>query len=496
MRYWCLLLFGLLVAAGAQGQGFNKLYFDARPSMLFSSIEATDSSYYVTGVSSNKVPPLYRRSVIGKINVNGTVDTMIYQWDTIPFQYEIFGNSLKRIGNEYLACGEMWDSINRVFIIKFDTLMNVTFYKEYTDTLSSILNGLDVVQTRDGGYLMACNKSWNNDNNVLMLKVDSTGVLKNRKLYQGGDREYPWVIKPMLNGNYMIGAFRMSSTTYTPFWCKTWMIELDSMGNWVGQWQDSIEQNRYPKSMQQTADSGWIIVRQHLAYDIANQQKYNAGIVKYDKNFGKEWEVFMGDSGMNTGFNDVEILPDGKYIAVGTTPTWGHDSAYHWGWIVKFDVDGTIIWDKKYNAMKRYGVQSTPYDIDVMPNGDLLVCGKLQFIMNLGISPIQQGWIMRTDSEGCVLNSCVIVIDDIPPVFSNTEIQVYPNPANNMLQVSLGNGFTGGELKFYNTTGALVKQLSIESTDVVINVSALPKGLYFITAEKDGVYAKGKLVVE
>jgi hypothetical protein len=64
------------------------------------------------------------------------------------------------------------------------------------------------------------------------------------------------------------------------------------------------------------------------------------------------------------------------------------------------------------------------------------------------------------------------------------------------VQIELGNVFVGGTLKLHDITGAVVKAFKVESLPVTINVSTLPQGLYLLTAQKDGLYATGKFIVE
>lgn len=485
-----------LFSVECRAQTFSNLYYDNRPAMLFSSIEATDSSYYVTGVSNQKTAPFYRRAVIGSITHDGITDSLCYLFDLLPESYEIFGNSLKKAGNHYIAVGSVVDSVSRAFIVRFDSAFNILFYHTYSDTISEIFQGFDVEEVKEGGYLLAINRSLNTNNDVMVIRTDSLGEVINKRIYQAGSIEYPWVIRPMLNGHYMVGAFTRKGTTNTPFWCKTWLIELDSMGDMVRQWLDSNPENRLPKSMQQTADSGWIIVRQHLAYDVGGFQVYNAGIVKYDKNFTKEWEHYYGDSSDVTGFYDVEILPDGKYIVCGTTPIWGSDSAHRFGWVIKFDTDGTMLWERKYVALERNGTHSYLYDIDMLPNGDLIACGELLLTMSIGISPIQQGWILRTDSNGCEVENCLIgVSDDFGPV-DHKSIQIWPNPTNKMVSIEILPEMIGGDIRVIDIAGRIVIQQNTTKAITELDVKSLDKGLYIVVVEKHGKTSTGKLIID
>lgn len=498
MRYCCVLLLGLLVSMGAKGQGFSKLYTEGRPGIRFTSMEVQDGYGYLTGLTAAIDTPHYLKSLFCQIDSGGNVLFFNGVIDSLPFSYEVWFNTLhKATDGNFVACGDMQDGKGKAFVVKFDTTGQIVFFTSFTDTTWQLFSAKDVVDLGPEGFLLVLNVVFmNNSHVVLVIRTDTLGNVLSKKIHDYSYREIPQVMRPMLNGNFMVGLFAETDGA-SSFGHYNWFLEIDSMGNKINVFVDSANINIWPEGMQQTIDSGWIVVRQHITRQMATVYYYNASIVKYDKKFIIEWQRFMGDSGDRTGFRDVEILPDGKYVACGTTPIWGTDSAYHYGWVVKFDTDGTVLWDRKFVAYQAFNTHSYLNDIDVLPNGDLLACGELLFYWDIGIRPKQQGWILRLDSNGCEIENCILSLNPSPKERDlNSQLQLYPNPANSNVQVMLGNEFMGGTLKLYNTTGALVKQVAVEASTISIDISALPKGLYFVAAEKEGGSVKGKLVVE
>ncbi|MBK8659061.1 MAG: T9SS type A sorting domain-containing protein [Bacteroidetes bacterium] len=455
-----------------------------------------DDNYYVSGVTAGTDTNQYIKALFGKTLSNGSSQYINGLIDTLPYSYQCFWNTLNRTSDgNFVICGEMIDTMGKIFIAKIDTNGHVMFIKDYPDTTWLLYHAQNVIEIPGIGFMIAVNVAYPNNNSaILLITTDTVGNLLQKKIHDLNTVEFPWIIRKTISGTYMIGAVTRKSNTNTPFWAKTWLLEVDSMGNYVNQWLDNDNKNKWPYGMQQTADSGWIIVRQHLAYDVAGLQLYNASVIKLDKNFTKEWEVIKGDSGFDTGLYDVEILQDGKYIVCGTTPEWGTDSAHHFGWILKIDTDGTILWERKYVAYERFGTYSFLYDIDVLPNGDLLACGELRFTFNVGITPIQQGWILRTDSNGCVIENCILS----SPLTREEEsaIQVWPNPASNYVIVSLENEMLHAELKVFDVTGKLMIEKNVTEEQTAIDVSDLNRGMYLMIAEKQGMFARVKMVVE
>ena len=417
---------------------------------------------------------------MGKINVNGDLDTIWSIIDSDQYTYALFDNNLKKTADgNFIATGYKTDSIDKALIVKIDTLGNILLFHEYTYTNELLLQGQDIVELPGQGYLIVVDIVFTNYKaDVLIIRTDTMGNVLNEQLYSKGNVEIPWVIRPMKNGDYMVGAVSGKNDNNTPYWAKTWLIEVDSRGNMVRDWLDTDSTNLSPNGMQHTADSGWIIVRQHLDYDVNDFQAFNASILKIDKNFNKQWDLHLGDSSDATGFNDIQILPSGQYIACGTTPTWGNDSAYYWGWLIKIDATGNIIWDRKYVADARFGAQSYLYDINILSNGDLLSCGELDFTYDVGINPIQQAWILRTDSNGCMMDQCWLSVQDI----SQPEVMIneYPNPTNDYINLSIGDITNARSPLFslYNTLGQQVMSHTLTQDKASFPVSELAAGLF------------------
>lgn len=492
------VLLPVFISKQVFAQQFSSLYYENRPLAFFGSCEYYSGNNYLTGLTAAIDTPYYLKGLFGKVLADGSLVYLKGAIDTLPYSYQFYRNALhKTADGNFIVCGEMIDTLGKVFIAKFDTNGNMLFKKEFIDTTLELFHSQDVLELPGEGYLIAINVAFQNLNSAaVIIRTDTAGNILNKKVHDLNATEYPWLLRPMFNGNFMVGAVTHKTANSSAYWCRTWLIEIDSMGNYVNQWIDTDNKNLWPYGMQQTADSGWIIVRQHLAYDVSGFQKYNAGIVKYDKNFTKEWEHYYGDSSDVTGFYDVEILPDGKYIVCGTTPIWGSDSAHRFGWIVKFDTDGTMLWERKYVALERNGTHSYLYDIDVLPNGDLLACGELRFTFNVGITPIQQGWILRTDSNGCVIENCLTGIDIRPETTDEREILLWPNPASNFIEVVIESDMEMADIHIYNLTGALVLEQKANRHNNRIDVSQLSKGMYVVSAEKQGRFLKAKLVIE
>jgi hypothetical protein len=66
------------------------------------------------------------------------------------------------------------------------------------------------------------------------------------------------------------------------------------------------------------------------------------------------------------------------------------------------------------------------------------------------------------------------------------QISIYPNPANNVLNIKVSDNNIPDSYKIYNMLGQLIKAVEINATpDLTINTSAFSNGMYFIKIAKD-----------
>ena len=79
---------------------------------------------------------------------------------------------------------------------------------------------------------------------------------------------------------------------------------------------------------------------------------------------------------------------------------------------------------------------------------------------------------------------------------SNIDINIYPNPANNIINIEFDKIINNGEISIYNSTGYLVKKEYLIENSKTINLSDLNNGLYFIKiTENSNIIASKKVLV-
>jgi hypothetical protein len=142
-------------------------------------------------------------------------------------------------------------------------------------------------------------------------------------------------------------------------------------------------------TIQPTGHGGYYCVGNTRITGDGNQE---AWIFKLDSRGDKIWEKVIGDRGIDEGSNIITNT-DGSFMMAGSRTD--KDTRIWNAWLVKFDKDGNILWQKTYFP----GEISESYSMQSCPDGGYLVLG--------GCASVRPGMrkllIFKVDAQGNVL---------------------------------------------------------------------------------------------
>ena len=220
----------------------------------------------------------------------------------------------------------------------------------------------------------------------------------------------------------------------------------------------------------------------------------NGGKMSYD-------EVVLvepADSGVKFGDEDFW-----DYVIVEGSKDGGN--SWH-GLIDGYDSNYQPSWRNLYeSSISGNNSTATPtrsnyfnHEIDLLANQNFVEGDTILIRFRLFSDPYSHGW-------GWIIDNMKIqdgIINNILSVLSEGEISLYPNPAHEVLNISVKSQNTIGLLvvKAYNAMGSLVynNQWAAENKDfhTTIDVSGLSGGLYLFTIEdKNGQQLRRKILI-
>jgi hypothetical protein len=243
-----------------------------------------------------------------------------------------------------------------IWVVKTDADGNKVWQKTYGG--SSVEQPTAIINTGDGGVLITGYTNSINSGDVgfnqggddaWVLKLDANGNLLWQKTYGTTSYDYAQGIISSGDGGYIVAGH-----TYISTYSDVWIFKLDANGNLL--WQKTFGGSSYDyvPAITSTDDGGFIVAANTLSSNTGNVGANNGGldiwVVKFDANGNLLWQKTLGGS-KDEWANHIVRSTDGGFVVMGYTESsnTGDVGANHGKsdlWVVKLNATGTIVWQK------------------------------------------------------------------------------------------------------------------------------------------------------
>ncbi len=422
----------------------------------------------------------------------------------------------------FAMLGRSWSFSNGgsdILLIRTDKYGDTLWTKHYGGTGNEFTNGAIKI-TSDGGFVFAGNTSSFGPGtpagfNWYLVKTDADGALQWSKTWGStGNDELKHVIQTT-DGNYLLtGAWIVAGFT------NGVILKIDEAGNTL--WGDTLPSFGSSHFMYacENAQQEYVVAGYSFVETInAVTRKYDAGGTML---ISKMYEAPTAEAAIT-----IETVPAGGYIC---SATWGESFSFD-PWILRLDENldtvFTKIMDFSYNI-----AGNSAKEYSVYPSGSgFFICGSIANKLMLrktdenlntiweelygdvsgeagyeGIPTNDGGYIavgltysygagaadvyyIKTDANGM---QQIPVGIDVP---QNSWIDIYPNPSSGYFLVRLIAIKEEVKAKIIDINGLVIKSFIIKEGTCHIDLTAFPKGIYFLIAELPGGRIPLKLVV-
>lgn len=281
-----------------------------------------------------------------------------------------------------------------------------------------------VVQTTDGGYMVAGSSAKNGKYLAALKKLGSDGTIIWQKTYGGSYGEAFYSVQQTSDGGYIAAGISGSNDgDVTGHHGATaandyWVVKTDASGNI--QWQKSLggTYNDVARSIVQTSDGGYIVAGESNSIDgnvtglhVGAYAPPDAWIVKLDGTGSVLWQKALG--GIYTDrASSVKQTTDGGYIVAGSSRSNDGDVSGHHGtadfnadcWVVKTDASGNILWQKSLGGTADDVANSV---IQTTDGGYILAAYSFSNDGDAsghhGLTSTADYWVVKTDASGNIL---------------------------------------------------------------------------------------------
>ena len=427
------------------------------------------------------------------------------QWDTATdADAHVSFHSIVSTSGGYVLGGDAYDSLFDGYhandsasadgvIASIDMSGNIRWAHCYGGSGNDVLSA--VAKTYDGGYVLIGSTSSNDGDvqgyhegtgygtsyDVWVEKIDSIGNVVWERTLGGSGNDVGVGIAELTDHTLGAVATTQSSDGDVSHLIGSqdlWIINLDSNGNLLWQQTFGTPGNDLATGIAATPD-GYMIVTGSVS-DTGSAGVRNAlwiakmasGGFMFWQNDGREWNGYDPHA--------MAFTPDGNVLLGGRVLDQNNVQRT---WIAK--IDGTYgheLWRNNYSFTTNSGQTSINPTINAIApsmDGGFAVAGYSAF----DTSGVDKGFVARFQAD----HSLSILTEET----SSTDFQVFPIPASNQITMQYeATDANPTQIRVYNGLGICVlhsDELASRGINAVtLNVSSLPRGVYYMEITVDG----------
>lgn len=486
----------------------------------------TSGNVYITGATSSS--SAIATSGAYQTAIGGSYDAMIVKFNSLgSLQWgTYYGGSVDDYG------------------LGITSDLSANIYLTGNTTSSSAIATTGAYQTTYGG-----GSSYSGD--AYIAKFNSTGTRQWATYYGGSGDDFGYSIVTDSTGNiyfagmttststiassgafqttYGGGAYDAFVTKFNASGSRQWATYYGGTGYEYG-WGISKDANGnifitgYTTSTSAIATSG--------AYQITLGGNTDVFISKFNSSGSRQWATYYGGSGSDYGYGIVNDASGNVYITGKTTSTsaiattgayqtsFGGGTLQGDAFIAAFTGSGglpvqLISFEAKLENKNVLCTWSTASEINnnyfevqrsidgshftsigkVKGNGNTNTVLSYQFtdaLTSLDKTNILYYRLRQVDFDGKNSLSEIKVVNINE---ANNSITIYPNPTNNVLNISFSPQSSPVTVQLCDITGRIIKTLSLQNNNNQIDISDLRNGIYFITMTGQDFTTSRKIIV-
>lgn len=199
------------------------------------------------------------------------------------------------------------------YIIRTDSTGNLVWEKTYGGNNAEWIE--EIQETNDSGFILVGRTYVSGNGDIYLIKTTNNGETLWTKTYGGANEDYGFSVQQVHNGYIITGH----TSSYGAGGYDFYLVKTDLVGNILWQKTFGGADDDYAYSVQQTSDSGYIIVGSSLSFGTGLTDIY---IVKTDSTGNFLWDKTLGGTYDDQGFA-IQQTSDLGYIITGNTTSFG-----------------------------------------------------------------------------------------------------------------------------------------------------------------------------
>ena len=380
-----------------------------------------------------------------------------------------------------------------------------------------------IQQTNDGGFILA-GHSDSNDGDVSgnhggpdywVVKLSSIGTIEWQKSLGGTGSDQAKSVQQTNDGGYIVAGYTSSNdgdVSVNYGYLDYWVVKLNSLG--TIEWQKTLGGSDFDlaQSIQQTNDGEYIVAGYSYSNDVdvqSSQGNQDFWVVKLSSIGTVEWEKSLGGSGLENA-SSIQQTNEGGFIVAGSSNSNDGDVSGNQGnfdyWVVQLK-----------SCQPSFSTQPANQIIDIYSNAQFIVSSSdptatYQWQTDLGVgfqnlnnigqysgttndTLLISDVVLTNDNQPfrCIISSgscsdtssvAILIVKDnigINEVSQSNLYSVYPNPAQDLINVKADAKLLESVYTIYDAIGKVVLIGKINSENAVIEIGNLSGGIYLFS---------------
>ncbi|HQV31422.1 MAG TPA: FlgD immunoglobulin-like domain containing protein [Calditrichia bacterium] len=269
-----------------------------------------------------------------------------------------------------------------------DTLWSRTYGESSTDYIDA------VIQTADGGFIMAGQANYENQfttGDLWLLRTNANGDTLWSKIYATAGIDRGRDVLQTADGGFMIAGYQ---TTPDGLDRDAWLLRTNAVGDtlWSKVWGGSSSDEL--RSLGETPDGGFILAGTTRSFGNSGLEGW---LIRTNANGDTLWTRTYGGPATDI-LNRVIPTADGGFVAIGQQ--FDATSGAYDLWLVRGSANGDTLWTKAYNGPHFSYSSDYGSDIRATSDGGFFASGKATGLPNTTNS---DAWLLRLNASGDTL---------------------------------------------------------------------------------------------
>ena len=320
---------------------FSNTYNDASFDYGRYLIQTNDYGYFVVG-NTSLLGDDYSNILMLKVDNMGE---QIWRKDYTYSSNDRVNTAIELEDGSFVMAGFSISNTNSskdLLIMKSDSEGNIEWQTKHGGTSDEIANSIGI--TNDGGFIIVGEITNENTGNSLcyLIKLNNIGGFEWEGSFGGSLNDQGFSIVPVNDGGFVITGVTRSQNDSSG---DLWLFKVNNTGEMLWEKTYGGENFEAGRSLQQTADNGYIIIGHTESYGNGNNDAY---LLKTDSEGNELWSRTYGGSGTDQGRHIAETLDQGHIIS-GYTDSYGSMGGFNF-WLIKTDLNGNLEWQEYYGG--------------------------------------------------------------------------------------------------------------------------------------------------